>query len=207
MKIQSAHTYFFIKRLHSLTGIIPLGLFLMEHFFSNSYAFKGAESFNKLVSTLQSIPILIFIEVGFIFLPLIFHAVLGLIITYMGSNNFVTYSYARNWLYFFQRVTGVLMFVFIIVHVWSTRISTALEGREITFSDMQRIFAPTWAKWFYVVGILSAAYHLSNGISSALITWGITVSRRSQRIAMVLSLALFVVMGAWGIFIMRTFSR
>lgn len=205
MSVQSAHNYFYIRRLHSLLGVFPIGVFLLEHFISNSFVFNGPESFNNLVLTLQSFPLIIFLEVGLIGLPILFHAVLGLIIVYTGSNNFLNYGYLRNWMFFVQRATGVIVLVFIIVHVWSTRISTALDGRHITFADMQAILSPSWAKWFYVIGILSAAFHLSNGISTALITWGITVSRRSQKIVFAAMMALFAVMSVWGISIMLAF--
>ena len=33
---------FLLRRLHSLSGIIPIGAFLLEHFISNSEATKGA---------------------------------------------------------------------------------------------------------------------------------------------------------------------
>jgi len=33
---------FLLRRLHSLTGIVPIGAFLLEHFLSNAEAFKGA---------------------------------------------------------------------------------------------------------------------------------------------------------------------
>jgi len=34
-------TSFLLRRLHSLSGIIPIGAFLLEHFISNAEAFKG----------------------------------------------------------------------------------------------------------------------------------------------------------------------
>jgi hypothetical protein len=43
------HNYFWLKRIHSLLGIMPIGAFVLEHFFSNSYVFQGAERFNKMV--------------------------------------------------------------------------------------------------------------------------------------------------------------
>lgn len=199
------HNYFYIRRLHSLLGIFPIGVFLLEHFFSNSYVFSGPDSFNKLVETLQSIPLVPFLEIGLIALPILFHAVLGLIIFYTGSSNFLDYGYYRNWMYFLQRVTGVIALVFIIVHVWSTRISAALDGRHIQFADMQKIFEPTWVRWFYIIGILSAVFHFTNGVCSALMTWGITVSRRSQRIVAVAGWCVFAVMGVWGLSILFSF--
>lgn len=206
MSEQTNHNYFYIRRLHSLLGLFPIGVFLCEHFFANSFVFAGGESFNKLVESLQSVPLLPFIEIGVIALPILFHAVLGVIIFYTGRSNFVEYGYYRNWMYFLQRVTGVIALIFIVVHVWDTRISTLLEGRHIQFDDMVKLFALGWMKFFYIIGILSAVFHLTNGVATALMTWGITVSRRSQRIMALAGWAIFVVMGGWGIVIMYSFK-
>ena len=199
------HNYFYLRRLHSLLGIFPIGIFLFEHFFSNSFAFQGPERFNSLVETFQTLWVTPILEVAMIGLPILFHAVLGLIIVYTASNNFVSYSYYRNWMYFFQRATGLFALVFIFLHIYSARIMPLLEGRHITYLDMQRIFHPAWAKWFYIIGILSATYHLTNGICTTLMTWGITVSQRSQRITAVFSWAMFLGLGAWGLLILRAF--
>lgn len=201
------HNYFYLRRLHSLLGIFPIGVFLFEHFFSNSFAFQGAERFNTLVEAFQGLWITPFLEIGLIGLPILFHAVLGLVIVYTGSSNFISYSYYRNWTYFFQRLTGVFVLIFVFVHVYAARITPMLAGRHVTFADMQLIFKPTWAKWFYVIGILSAAYHLTNGISTALMTWGITVSQRSQKIVSTVAWLVFVGMGVWGLLILRAFVR
>ena len=47
---------FLLRRLHSLTGIIPIGAFLIEHFISNSEATKGAQAYNDQVKFLTSLP-------------------------------------------------------------------------------------------------------------------------------------------------------
>lgn len=200
------HNYFYLRRLHSFLGIFPIGVFLFEHFFSNSFAFQGPEKFNALVETFQGLWVTPFLEVGLIGLPILFHAVLGLVIVYTGSNNFVAYNYYRNWMYFFQRATGLFVLVFIFIHVYAARIGPLLSGRHVTYADMQRILQPGWAKWFYGIGIVCAVFHLTNGICTALMTWGITVSQRSQKIVAAASWALFLVMSVWGFLILRTFS-
>jgi len=201
------HNYFYLRRLHSLLGIIPIGIFLFEHFFSNSFAFQGAERFNELVKTFQSLWITPFLEISVIALPILFHAVLGLVIVYTGSNNFLSYGYYRNWMYFFQRITGLFVLFFIIVHVYAARIAPHLAGRYVTFADIHNILAPTWVKWFYIAGILAACYHFTNGIGTALMTWGVTVSQRSQKIVAVAMWGLFIVMSVWGLLIFRAFVR
>ena len=96
MTIQLSRT-FVLRKLHQLSGIVPLGIFLLEHFYTNSKALDGAAHFNEAVQGLQSIPYILFIEVGGIFLPLIYHAVYGLVITMEARPNNLNYPYARNY--------------------------------------------------------------------------------------------------------------
>src|SRR5262245_29773723 len=98
------HTTFLLRKLHQLTGIVPLGLFFFVHMYTNSAAMNGAENFNKHVRDIHDIPYLIFIEVFGIFLPLLFHSIYGIFISAEARPNVFNYSYARNWFYIFQRV-------------------------------------------------------------------------------------------------------
>ena len=38
------HRSFWARRLHSLSGVIPIGAFLVEHFFTNSFSRQGPEA-------------------------------------------------------------------------------------------------------------------------------------------------------------------
>src|SRR5205814_10179267 len=112
---------FVLRKLHQLTGIMPLGFFLLEHFYTNSKALTGAADFNNAVKDLQSIPYILFVEIGGIFIPLIYHAVYGLVITAEARPNNLAYPYPRNWFYLIQRITGVIIFFFIAYHVLNFR--------------------------------------------------------------------------------------
>lgn len=200
------HNYFWLRRVHSLLGIVPIGAFVLEHFFSNSYVFQSPERFNKMVEDMQGLPLVLFLEIGLIGLPLLFHAILGFVIMFTGSVNTGNYNKYRNWMYVVQRVTGVFAFIFIGFHVYTTRISAALADQLMTFTDMQHLLAPTWAKWFYGIGILSVMFHFSNGIATSLMTWGITTSPRAQRMTSTVCWGVFALMSVWGIKIVFAFA-
>src|SRR5215204_6980306 len=108
MAIKFSRT-FLLRKLHQLTGIVPLGVFFFVHMFTNSKAMNGEASFEKAVQDIHDIPFLLFLEIFGIFLPLIFHSVYGVIISSEARSNVFTYSYGRNWFYFFQRVTGIFL--------------------------------------------------------------------------------------------------
>ena len=65
-------------KLHSLTGIVPVGAFLVIHLSINSLRTVGVWPFQLAIDALNNLPFLILIETGFIYIPLLFHSLMGL---------------------------------------------------------------------------------------------------------------------------------
>ncbi|MFX3623996.1 MAG: succinate dehydrogenase cytochrome b558 subunit [Ectobacillus sp.] len=189
---------FTYRKWHSLLGVIPVGIFLTQHLVVNHFATGGAESFNKAAHFMESLPFRIFLETFIIFLPLLYHAVYGLYIAFTAKNNVTSYGYFRNWMFMIQRLTGVLTLIFVAWHVWETRIQAAM-GQEVNFEMMQNILDNPAMFAFYVVGVVSAIFHFANGLWSFLISWGITVSPRSQQIATYVTMGIFFALSVVGI--------
>ncbi|MCD7032846.1 succinate dehydrogenase cytochrome b558 subunit [Metabacillus sp. GX 13764] len=189
---------FAYRRLHSLLGVLPIGLFLIEHLIVNHFATRGAESFNKAAGFMESLPFVYVLETLIIFLPLLYHAVLGIYIAFTASSNLGRYGYFRNWMFMLQRVTGVITFIYIVWHVFQTRFQAAM-GAEVNYDMMANILSNPWMVAFYIVGLLSAVFHFANGLWSFAVTWGITVSPRSQAISTYVTGILFVVLSYVGI--------
>ncbi|OEF98265.1 succinate dehydrogenase [Desulfuribacillus alkaliarsenatis] len=194
--------HFLLRKVHSLLGIIPLGLFLIWHLYVNSIALMGAEVYDSVVNGLMGImgfPYVLFVELFFIFIPLIIHGVYGMYIAYTSNYNVGTYGYARNWAFAVQRISGVILFFFLIWHVWHLRLAHVIFGTPINFDTMAGIVASPFALGFFILGIISAAYHFANGIWGFLITWGITVGPKSQKVVAVATTALFFVLSFVGV--------
>src|SRR6266403_2156423 len=66
-------TSYLLRKLHSFTGILPVGAFLAEHFWSNSAALVSPEKYNAVSQELQTIPFRLIVEWGAIFLPMVLH--------------------------------------------------------------------------------------------------------------------------------------
>ena len=67
-------TSFLLRRLHSLTGIIPVGAFLFEHILiSNASAIGGPTAYARQVRFLASLPLVTALELFGIWLPILFH--------------------------------------------------------------------------------------------------------------------------------------
>ena len=186
------------RRLHSLTGLFPVGLFLIVHFSANYYSTKGVEAYNKAASFMGNLPFLLFLEFVLIYIPLVFHAVYGVYIAFTAKHNVRRFSLFRNWMFLLQRITGLFLIVFISWHVWETRIQKA-RGAEVNFDMMANILDNPWMLAFYIAGVVSSMFHLANGIWSFCVSWGITVSPRSQQIMTYVTMAFFVVMSYVGI--------
>nr|WP_242549618.1 succinate dehydrogenase cytochrome b558 subunit [Alicyclobacillus mali (ex Roth et al. 2021)] len=186
---------FFWRRLHTLSGVIPVGLFLLEHLFTNATALGGAAAFNEAVQAIQSLPLLHVIEFVFIFLPITYHGVFGLYVAFVSGYNANRYSFSRNVMFVLQRVTGIITFVFIIFHLWTTRFS----GNAPSFDMVHELVTDNAYFAFMIVGVIAATFHFSNGLWSFAIHWGITVGRRAQRITAWVTMIIFVVLAAVGV--------
>ena len=145
-----------------------------------------------------NLPFLLFLEFVLIYIPLVFHAVYGVYIAFTAKHNVRRFSLFRNWMFLLQRITGLFLIVFISWHVWETRIQKAL-GAEVNFDMMANILDNPWMLAFYIAGVVSSMFHLANGIWSFCVSWGITVSPRSQQIMTYVTMAFFVVMSYVGI--------
>jgi len=191
---------FLMRRLHSLLGIIPIGLFLTQHLIVNHFATQGEEAFNTASHFMANLPFVIFLEIFVIYLPLMYHAFYGLYIAFTAKNNPGHYSYMRNMLFIAQRYTGVFLVVFIAWHVFETRFQVAIgNAAEADFNMMENILSNPWMLAFYIIGVLSATFHLSNGLWSFLVTWGITQSAAAQKYATYFTLLVFIVLSVIGI--------
>lgn len=191
-------TDFFARRLHSLLGIIPVGLFLVQHLVINHFATQGPEAFNKASDFMGNLPFVLFLEWFVIYIPLMFHAFYGVYIAFTAKNNVQRYGTFRNWMFMLQRFTGVFLVIFIAWHIYQTRIQKAL-GVEVNYDMMADIFQNTFMLVFYIVGVLAATFHLANGLWSFLVSWGITQSPKSQKIVSYITIIVFIVLSVIGL--------
>ncbi|TKC15722.1 succinate dehydrogenase cytochrome b558 subunit [Robertmurraya kyonggiensis] len=189
---------FFNRRLHSLLGVIPVGLFLVQHLVVNHFATGGEESFNKAAHFMESLPFRTFLEIFVIFLPLLFHAIYGIYIAFTAKNNVSRYNFFRNWMFLLQRVTGVITLIFLAWHVWETRIAAAF-GADVNFDMMESILSNPFMVTFYIIGVVSAIFHFANGLWSFAVSWGITVTPRSQLISTYVTMVIFIALSIVGI--------
>ena len=199
---------FFLRRLHSLTGVVPIGAFLIEHFISNSEATKGALAYNDQVKFLTGLPFVTVLEWVFIFLPLLYHGLYGFYIWYRGESNVGEYPWMGNWLYTAQRWTGGIAFVYIVYHTYFMRFTGVHlmgGGYGAAFWKVQQEFQNPWAIAAYVIGIVAASWHFAYGLWLFAAKWGITVGETARRRFGYLCLGLALALIAIGLVTIRAF--
>jgi len=178
-----------LHKLHSLTGVVPVGYYMVQHLALNTFTLAGPQYFNNVIHFFEAMPkhLLLGLEIFGIWIPMLFHAVYGLFINSRGLKNNTVPQYAKyreNRYYSFQRWSGIFIFIFLCYHVAST------TGVKMYTNSTESIeYAAMAAKFtangyimfvFYALGILTSTYHFSYGLWSFCIRWGITVSEKSQ---------------------------
>ncbi len=203
--------HFLLRRLHSLTGIVPIGMFLMVHLVTNStiawgglntrahgegWIDRSVATFQHEVSFINNMPLLLLIEIT-LWVSIGFHSILGVYYAMSGTGNLGSYKYMGNTRYAIQRLTGYFGIFFLLYHIatlrwgwswlvpggaqWShefasSTFAAALQGSAEGFTGMGLLVSA-----FYFIGVSALVFHFANGLWSAAITWGLTVSRESQK--------------------------
>ena len=206
---------FLIRRLHSLSGLLPVGAYMVVHLVTNASVLAGASTFQSNVDSIHSLgPALPLVEWTFIFLPIIFHAVVGVWIIRSGLPNTANYAYKGNIRYTLQRATAWIALAFIFWHVFHMHgwihndafmknVSKPLFGAQFDWqhatSSAAAALAPLTAKIIYAIGMLSCVYHFANGLWTMGITWGLWITPASQRRADYLCTTLGVLLAVVGL--------
>jgi succinate dehydrogenase / fumarate reductase, cytochrome b subunit len=201
---------FVLRRLHSLTGIIPVGAFLFEHILiSNATAIgqSGPAAYARQVSFLANLPLVFFLELFGIWLPIAYHALYGFYIWYRGESNTVSYPWSGNWMYTLQRWTGGIAFIYIVWHVYTMRfLGSDLHLRpDLSFGKVQQEVFQTPLFLFYVVGLIAASWHFAYGIWLFAAKWGIVSGDRAQKRLLGLCLAFFLLLTGVGLASLTSF--
>lgn len=207
--------HFLFRRLHSLTGIVPIGVFLVAHLTTNSsiawgrFALRGKEApeggilaggakyfHHEVVWINEQIPHLLLIEIV-LWLSIAFHSILGVYYATTGKSNIQRYAYQDNWRYTLQRWTGYIGIIYIFYHVatlrwgwtflvpggvqWSHNFSASTLAAAMRGSYDGFTAGGVVVSLLYFVGVTALVYHFANGLWTAAITWGVTISQQAQR--------------------------
>ena len=199
---------FFLRRLHSLTGIIPVGAFLFEHILvSNATAISGPAAYARQVSFLANLPLVFFLELFGIWIPIAYHALYGFYIWYRGDANNVAYPWSGNWMYTAQRWTGGIAFVYIVWHTYTMRF-TGIDLHafpDASFGKVQQEVLQTPLFLFYVVGLVVASWHFAYGIWLFCAKWGIVSGEIARKRFLAVCVVFFFILTGAGLASLTSF--
>ena len=192
--------HFIYRRLHSLTGIVPVGLFLIYHLYIQLYLHSGAEVYNEVVNSFYDSPLALWVLALIVYIPLIFHSVYGAMITFEAQAQ-PNYHYFAHLLYWLQRFSGIGVLLFIIAHVWNAKLGPWIAGTWGThFEHLSSGFADPetgmLTKTVYLLGVLGAVFHFANGLNTFCMTWGIALTPTSQKKVRSFSILVFIILTA-----------
>ena len=216
---------FLWRRLHSLSGVLPIGGFLCYHIFENMAALRSPAAYDEMVNHVNTmLPRMYFfgVELALLIDPILFHALYGLYIAQTGHPNANRYPYGTNWSYWAQRVSGYVALLYLLVHVGVLRVGVTMLGRHlwespgvkeggldlVTYNDvaahlgnatlMKQVSAGAGPHIFalYLFGTLFTIYHFTNGLNGFAWTWGIAAGRVAQRRVRAVAWVLFAALSA-----------
>ncbi len=200
--------HFWLRRIHSLAGL-AFGGFVAVHLMINATGINGV-MYQQEVNKIHDLgPNLAFVEFTFIFLPLLIHVLYGLYATGAGARwNAVHYNYGGNVRYTLQRVTGLILLVFLAYHLatlhrwglaliydlthWRALSSFPWFRPHFAYASTVDAIKTPYGKnpWFwaniisvvlYLLGVWAAVFHMANGLWTAAIAWGLTVTASAQK--------------------------
>lgn len=202
--------YFLLRRLHSLSGVVPIGVFLIFHLTTNSsiawglldsrkavYGHAGVAAYQSEVGFIHRAPFLLLTEIFVLWLPIAFHSLLGLYYARTGKHNLHRYPYQDNWRYSLQRWSGYIGLLFIFYHVatlrwgwsfllpggtkWDHQFAASTMAQVLQGSTEGMTLGGALVSIFYLLGVSLLVFHFANGLWTAAITWGLTISQAAQR--------------------------
>ena len=170
------------KSIMAASGLL-LTLFICTHLLGNSISFLGREAFNSYAERLHSLGVLIYLfELGLLTLFLI-HILTGVILYLenLGARpsrySVDTSEGGRSWGSRTMPYTGVIILVFIIVHLMNFHFT----DKSVLIADLVReLLSSPGLAFFYIFSLVALALHLSHGFWSLFQSIGFNNEKYNQ---------------------------
>ncbi|RLB54194.1 MAG: hypothetical protein DRJ42_09825 [Deltaproteobacteria bacterium] len=188
------------ERIHSFTGVFPLSAYLLLHVYETSSAASGRAAF---IDGLHGR--VLALEVLLVLLPLVVHALLGLSLWARPSSPpsspdpaAALRPYQSAAFRTIQRVTGVVVLAFLILHLGHTlALGAAGLGPGAIYDRLRADLGTPLYLGTYVTGIAAMSVHLGTGLPAAVRRFGFAASDtaflRARMIAGAVALIVFAV--------------
>ncbi len=176
-----------VRRLFSLSGVFPLGAFLLLHLAVNARALRGEAAFDRAVGAIQGLPAVALLEWLLVLGPLLTHASIGLWLVATGQPLAERSAYPRP-LRLGMRATGVAALAFLAMHLSELRFRATgarLGGDELATvltEDLSSLWhGVPWRGAAYLAGSACVTFHLAAGLWAFGVTTRVGKSARARR--------------------------
>lgn len=158
------------RRILSLSGVVPLGVFLLVHVVTNARALRGPAAFERVVAFWARVPGLRVLEALFVFAPLLVHAAVGVWLVATRQPTAEPSPYPPP-LRIAVRATAVVALLFLALHLPELRfrahagppdggvLRTILEAKLSSTS-----YGVPWRALAYLVGSACVVFHFAAGL-------------------------------------------
>ncbi|MEO5618158.1 MAG: hypothetical protein ABIS67_10335 [Candidatus Eisenbacteria bacterium] len=188
-----------LKRLQILTGVVPVGLFLLSHFAVNGRAIAGREAYTSTVAAIGRLPWLGAVETVLIGLPLVAHLALGVLLGTSRRGAFEPAHptpAARR----LQRVTGFYLAMYVVCHVWALRFAPdRLTGRRELYDLVAEQLRDPFGFAFHALAVIAAGAHFAGGCMALFGPNAFTPSAGRERMTRVAGWSVAVALVALGL--------
>jgi succinate dehydrogenase / fumarate reductase cytochrome b subunit len=155
--------YRLLRPAFSVSGVLPLGVFLVLHLAVNARVLAGDGAFAALADRLDRGPALVFIEAIFVFVPLALHGALGLV-ALVAREPIVAPSPYPPGIARALRATGAVALVFLMLHLAEVRFRGG--GAHLTGYELVSVLEGGLSSTLHGVPLRAAWYVLAAGCVS-----------------------------------------
>ena len=173
------------RRLFSLSGVVPLGFFLLAHTWANVSALRGQEAYVHTIEALLHVPLLVVLEIALVLVPLAYHAGYGLWLMRGGVGE--PRAYGRR-LAITDRGAALVALAFIVWHVYELRVGAWRGGLapEAFYATLVWHLSSTWHGFpvravLYLFGVTATVFHFAAGAYAYGVTSGLLATKQQKR--------------------------
>ncbi len=172
------------KILMSLTGIFLL-TFLVVHLSGNLLLLNSKEAFNEYSEFMETSVLIRVMEIvlaaGFII-----HIFMGIKLSFENKaarpKGYKLYKSQADFFSRFMPHTGIVILVFLVLHIYSFVIPHRILGEEDTYELVRAALSTPWYSLIYIIVFILLGFHLAHGFRSAFQTLGVIVNKRIDKV-------------------------
>jgi len=151
------------RKLHSFTGLFPLGAYLLFHAYEHMAVRNGRDAVIASLARSSNAPL----EIAVVLVPLLGHAVFGI---RLARSQDPSPAYASQAFRRLQAYTGMVTALFVVVHVGTVWLPRVLAGRPAAaYGALTEQVGALPVAALYALGVSAACIHFAQGLSAVLI--------------------------------------